>query len=98
MMAKKVPRPVEIFPPQWTSGILPTAKKTIVPGLYLNHNQTQGHQRQCSKGPQRERPGSYKEYQMDTKVWIWRGDIPYGEVVRLPRRDKNWTQVTPVER
>ena len=42
-MAKKVSRLVEIFQPQWTSGVLPIAKKAIIPGLCLNYNQTQGY-------------------------------------------------------
>lgn len=42
MIAKKVPRLVEIFHSQWTSGILPIAKKMIVPGPCLNYNQTPG--------------------------------------------------------
>lgn len=42
MIAKKVPRLVEIFHSQWTSGILPIAKQMIVPGPCLNYNQTPG--------------------------------------------------------
>lgn len=92
MMAKKVPGLIEIFQPQWTSGIFPIVKKMIVPGLCLNYNQTQGHQRECSKGSQRERADSYEEKSIRwaPRSRIWRGDTPCGEGVRLPRRDKNW--------
>lgn len=59
-------------------------------GLCLDDRQNQGHQRQSSKGSQRERAEPYKERKIrwTSKARAWRGDPP-GKDVPPHRRDKN---------